>query len=207
MITGGAKCTFRLAENDRRYDRTTGQWVETETSWYTVNSNNSLGNNAAVSIAKGQRVIVTGRMRVRNWSKSDGRSGTVAELDADGLGHDLRFGITKYERTAFAKNSEAKSADDANSELATGAAAVGNKTVAGGSGSVSSADQLGGDSVWKTAGSNKELQTVGSAWGIAVESVAKQEAGGGPSVAAGAVDKSARSGAVKPDAKQSLVPA
>ncbi|RZT61156.1 single-stranded DNA-binding protein [Leucobacter luti] len=88
-------CTFRLAQTARRFDRERGQWVDGETSWYTVNSFRGLADHASLSLARGDRVVVSGKLRVRAWQRED-RSGTTAEIEADGLGHDLRWGTTRF---------------------------------------------------------------------------------------------------------------
>ncbi len=49
-------------------------------------------------IAKGQRVVVTGRLRVRDWESGD-RTGTTVELDADAIGHDLSWGTAVFTRS------------------------------------------------------------------------------------------------------------
>jgi single-strand DNA-binding protein len=43
-------------------------------------------------------VIVTGRLRVREWA-TDEKSGINVEVDADSLGHDLTFGTSEFTRT------------------------------------------------------------------------------------------------------------
>ena len=58
-----------------------------------------LAEHALSSLEKGQRVIVTGRFRVKQW-ESGGKSGSAAEIDADGLGPDLMFGTTTFHRSA-----------------------------------------------------------------------------------------------------------
>ena len=107
-ISGGIALTsFRLASNQRRYDRNTGSWVDGDTNWYTVSAFRQLGANAGISIHKGERVIVNGRMRVRDWTNGD-RTGTSVDIEADSLGHDLSWGTT-----AFARNSSSPTHDAA----------------------------------------------------------------------------------------------
>lgn len=89
--------SFRLASSQRRFDRALNRWVDGETNWYTVSGFRSLANNAAVSIQKGDRVIVVGRLRLRDWENTD-RSGTTVEVEADVLGHDLSWGVSSYQR-------------------------------------------------------------------------------------------------------------
>lgn len=90
-----AFCSFRVANTARRYDRDTSSWVDGETSWYTVNAFRGLAEHAKASLSLGDRVVVSGRLRVRDW-KGDDRSGTNVEIEADGLGHDLRWGTTRF---------------------------------------------------------------------------------------------------------------
>lgn len=90
-------CTFRLASNDRRYDREKGEWVDGTTNWFTVNVFRGLGEHAGESFSTGDRVLITGRLRVRQWESKE-RSGTSTEIDAEALGHDLRWGVSRFEK-------------------------------------------------------------------------------------------------------------
>lgn len=93
---GGAEfCTFRLASTERRYDAAKSEWVDTDTNWFTVNAFRSLARHASQSFKKGERIIVVGKLRVRPWEKDD-KKGTSVEIDADGVGHDLRFGTSVF---------------------------------------------------------------------------------------------------------------
>lgn len=93
--------SFRLASTQRKFDRTEQKWVDADTNWYTVTAFRSLAANAIGSILKGQRVIVTGRLRIRDWA-TDEKTGTTIEVDADSLGHDLTFGTSVFTRTPAA---------------------------------------------------------------------------------------------------------
>lgn len=95
--SGAAITRFRLASSRRRRDATTGEWVDGHTNWYTVCAYRHLGANALASLRKGERIVVTGRLRLRRWEQ-DGKHGTEAEIDADALGHDLLFGTTAFTR-------------------------------------------------------------------------------------------------------------
>lgn len=94
---GLAICSFRLASSVRRFDRASNRWVDADTNWYTVSSFRSLAQNSAESIQKGDRVIVSGRLRIRDWENTD-RSGTTVEIEADSIGHDLTYGTASYVR-------------------------------------------------------------------------------------------------------------
>lgn len=95
--TGIAITSMRLASPSRRWDRTTSSWTNGATNWFTVTAFRSLAANVHRSLKKGDRVVVTGRIRIRTWER-DGRGGTSVEIDAEGLGHDLAWGISNWVR-------------------------------------------------------------------------------------------------------------
>lgn len=89
--------TFRVASGQRRFDRTTSAWVDSGTNWYTVSTFRGLAEHAFRSLRKGDRVILTGRLRLREWDTGT-KKGVTAEIDAESIGHDLLFGTTTFER-------------------------------------------------------------------------------------------------------------
>lgn len=93
--TGVAITTFRVASGQRRYDREAGAWVDAGTNWYTVSVFRALADHAYASLQKGDRVILSGRLRLRDWDNGT-RRGTAVEIDAEALGHDLRWGTTTF---------------------------------------------------------------------------------------------------------------
>lgn len=92
--------SFRLASPKRRFDRTKKIWVDGETNWFTINSFRQLAINSASSISKGDRIVVSGRLKVRDWDNGE-RSGTSVEIEADSLGHDLVWGTSEFSRTVL----------------------------------------------------------------------------------------------------------
>lgn len=93
--------SFRLASTQRKFDRKENKWVDADTNWYSVSSFRQLAANAAQCLAKGQRVIVTGRLRVREWATED-RKGSSVDVEADAIGHDLTWGTSTFARTIVA---------------------------------------------------------------------------------------------------------
>lgn len=101
-LPGGATVIeFRLATTERRFEQ--GVWVDAHTNWYRVNAYRGLADNAHASFEKGQRVIVHGRFRLKQWEAGEKR-GVAAEIDADALGHDLLFGATTFRRTSLVRS-------------------------------------------------------------------------------------------------------
>ena len=86
--------SFRVAVNHRKYDTTANKWVATDTSWYTVTSFGILAEQVANKIAKGDAVIVSGELKIREWER-EGRSGSNAEVVASGVGLNLLFDNTQ----------------------------------------------------------------------------------------------------------------
>jgi single-strand DNA-binding protein len=97
--TGIATLSFRMATNHRRQD-STGAWVDASTNWFEVKAYRALAENAAASLSKGDAVIVTGRLRLREWENKEGRRNLSVEIDADSIGPDLRRGRGTFHRTA-----------------------------------------------------------------------------------------------------------
>lgn len=92
---GTTVCSFRLAVTARRYSSSDSKVVDAETSWYTVTCWRSLAENVVGSLAKGQGVVVHGRLRVRDFVH-DGQPRTSADVTAEALGHDLTWGTTAF---------------------------------------------------------------------------------------------------------------
>jgi single-strand DNA-binding protein len=90
--------TFRLATTRRKFNRETSSWENGETNWFTVTAFRQLAMNVATSVSKGDPVVVSGRLSVRDWENGE-RSGTVVEIDAEAVGHDLAWGSSSFSRT------------------------------------------------------------------------------------------------------------
>lgn len=97
--------SFRLASTQRRYDNATEKWVDGETNWYTITAFRQLAINAAGSIAKADRILVTGKLRIRDWENGE-RSGTNIDVEADAFGHDLSWGTATFTRGSVTVDSD-----------------------------------------------------------------------------------------------------
>jgi single-strand DNA-binding protein len=97
--------TFRIASTTRRFERGKG-WADVDTLFVTVVCWRQLAENVALSFGKGDPVIVTGRLRMRQWTADDGRSGTAFELEAHNAGHDLTRGVSSFVRSVARRHHE-----------------------------------------------------------------------------------------------------
>lgn len=106
-------CTFRVASGDRRFDKTQQQWVDGETNWFGITTFRTLAEHSLKSFRKGERVIVTGKLRVRRWENGE-KSGQSVDVEADAIGHDVRWGVSRFEKRTQAE--EAPSQDPASEQ-------------------------------------------------------------------------------------------
>lgn len=83
--------TFRVAHNRQNFDRESGQWAQTGTDFLKVIAFGSLGLNIVESVAKGDPVVVHGRLSLKEWTQGE-KSGTDAEITASAVGWDFNFG-------------------------------------------------------------------------------------------------------------------
>jgi single-strand DNA-binding protein len=79
---------FRVASNERRFDKTSESWVDGESLYLSVNCWRRLAENAA-SLVKGDPVIVSGKLRTREWTTEQGERRSAVELEANAVGPDL----------------------------------------------------------------------------------------------------------------------
>lgn len=117
--SGVTLCSFRVASGERRYDRVQQKWVDGETNWFGVTAFRALAEHANESFRKGERIIVNGRLRVRRWETAE-KSGLAVEIEADALGHDLRWGVSRFEKRTVPEG-RADEPGDEGGEAASGA--------------------------------------------------------------------------------------
>lgn len=98
---GSRMVTFRVASTARRFDRTANAWVDGQTEWFTVRVFRAAAVTVGESIAKGQPVIVHGRLRTSTWESEAGQR-TDLVIDATSVGHDLTRGIARFTRAVAA---------------------------------------------------------------------------------------------------------
>ncbi|MGB3373632.1 MAG: single-stranded DNA-binding protein [Microbacterium sp.] len=88
---------FRVGSSHRYLDQRTGEWVDGGTNWYAVSAFGNLAEHAKASLHRGDAVIVTGRLKVKEW-EANGKKGIDVEIVADAIGHDLNWGTSGFAR-------------------------------------------------------------------------------------------------------------
>ncbi len=95
--SGQPTASFGLAVNRRWQNRQTQEWEEA-TSFFDIVCWRELAENAAASLHKGTRVIVTGRLEQRSWETQDGEKRSKVEIVADEVGPSLRWASAQVEK-------------------------------------------------------------------------------------------------------------
>ena len=98
--SGQATATFGVAVNRRWQNRQTQEWEEA-TSFFDVVSWGQLAENAAQSLTRGTRIVVSGRLDQRSWENQEGEKRSKIEITADDIAPSLRWAtvaVTKNER-------------------------------------------------------------------------------------------------------------
>jgi single-strand DNA-binding protein len=65
-------------------------------NWYTVTATHELAVSCAACVARGDPLVVSGRLRVRDWEGEP--EGITAEIEAQAIGHDLAWGHSVFTR-------------------------------------------------------------------------------------------------------------
>jgi single-strand DNA-binding protein len=112
---GQANASFGLAVNRRWQARGSDEWEEA-TSFFDIVCWRDLAENVALSLVKGNRVIVTGRLEQHSWENENGERRSRVEVTAEEVGPSLRFAtaeISRAERRGPDQTGPAGSSDPA----------------------------------------------------------------------------------------------
>ena len=96
FTTGGRGVASMGLAVSRRYQQN-GEWQE-QTSYFNIVAWGQLGENAASTLSKGMRVVVTGRLEQREYQTREGDKRTAIEINADEIGPSLRWATASVER-------------------------------------------------------------------------------------------------------------
>jgi single-strand DNA-binding protein len=108
--SGKAVASLNVAESTRVKEGDT--WKDGDTTYWRVTAWDGLAEHIGDSLAKGQRVIVTGRIASRTYETREGEKRTVYEISADAVGPDLKWATAKVERTGKGSGGGRSTASD-----------------------------------------------------------------------------------------------
>jgi single-strand DNA-binding protein len=98
--SGQPVATFRVASTPRIRDNATNEWKDGDSLFLSCNVWRQAAENVAESLQRGMRVIVTGRLRQRNYETKEGEKRTVYEVEVDDVGPSLRNASAKVNRAS-----------------------------------------------------------------------------------------------------------
>lgn len=104
LADGTSVASFRIASNERRWNRATGAWGDGDHLYLSVTCWRRLADNVAESFSGGDPVIVHGRLYTRDYEK-DGNRNWITELEALAVGPDLTrctAAVTRHGRASQA---------------------------------------------------------------------------------------------------------
>lgn len=96
--SGAAVANFRIASTPRQFDRQSGEWKDGDTLFLSCAVWRQAAENVAESLEKGMRVLVQGRLKIRQFERQDGSRGQSTEIDVDEVGPSLRSATAKVTR-------------------------------------------------------------------------------------------------------------
>jgi single-strand DNA-binding protein len=96
--SGRPVANFTVAVN-RRYKNNDGQWEDKLDGFFRCNVWADQAENAAESLQKGTRVVVTGRLQQRSWEDNDGNKRSAFEVQVDEVGPSLRWSTAQVQKS------------------------------------------------------------------------------------------------------------
>lgn len=108
--SGAAVANLSMAVNPR--DKQGDQWVDGEPNFYRVSVWKDLAENVAESVHRGDRIVVVGRLRQREY-EHNGEKRTSLDVTADHIGLDLRFATARATKTQRGQGGQRQPQDSA----------------------------------------------------------------------------------------------
>lgn len=98
--SGAVVVNFTVASTPRYFDRNTDEWKDSEALFMRCNVWRDQAEHVDASLTRGARVIVSGRLKQRNFQTREGDKRTVVELEVDEVGPSLRYATAKVTKVS-----------------------------------------------------------------------------------------------------------
>ena len=105
LPSGTSVCSIRIAHNER-YKNAAGEWAD-RAQYFDVTIWSGLGEWIAKNVAKGQKVVVSGRLRWHDWEAPDGTKRQAVDITADSV-----IPVQRNDAGAPTKDAQTATADD-----------------------------------------------------------------------------------------------
>ncbi len=100
-VTGLKVSNFRIACQERRFDRERNEWVDGDRMYMGVTGWRNLAEGMG-ALEKGDHVVVSGKLKVREYTTDDGAHRASPEITAHAVGPDLAWHTVLVNRQAWA---------------------------------------------------------------------------------------------------------
>jgi single-strand DNA-binding protein len=91
---------FTVAVNDRKFNRTTNEWEDGDTTFVRCSVWREMAEQVAASLTKGTRVMVSGKLTLQEFEKKEGGTGAALEMQVDEIGPSLRYATAQVTKAA-----------------------------------------------------------------------------------------------------------
>lgn len=95
---GAAVTNFTVASTPRMFDNKSGEWKDGEALFMRCNVWRQAAENAAETLTRGMRVMVSGYLKQRSFETREGEKRTVIELEVDEVGPSLKYATAKVNK-------------------------------------------------------------------------------------------------------------
>jgi single-strand DNA-binding protein len=110
--SGAAVVNFTVASTPRTFDKTKNEWVDGESLFLRCSAWRQAAENIAESVSRGDRVILTGKLKSRTYETAEGEKRTVFECEADEVGVSLKFATAKPAKAGRGSRPAVSQTDD-----------------------------------------------------------------------------------------------
>ena len=93
---GVAICELGLAVNRKWTDKEGGETENVD--FFNISCWNSMAENCASSLKKGDRVLISGHMNLRSWENKEGKKFNIINITADIIAASLEFSKIVYDK-------------------------------------------------------------------------------------------------------------
>ncbi|MFE9328343.1 single-stranded DNA-binding protein [Nocardia sp. NPDC052278] len=97
---GAAVVNFTVASTPRYFDQNSNEWKDAEALFMRCNVWREHAENVAETLTRGMRVIVSGRLKQRNYETREGEKRYVVELEVDEIGPALKYATAKVTKNS-----------------------------------------------------------------------------------------------------------
>lgn len=98
--SGLAVVNMTIASTPKTFDKASNEWKDGEALFLRASCWREFAEHVAGSLAKGSRVVATGKLKSRSYETQSGEKRTSMELDVDEIGPSLRYATAVVTRSS-----------------------------------------------------------------------------------------------------------